>query len=252
MAAHYDTYDYPTYWIGREYEHEAEVVALKAFLEKIPKIDTILEIGAGFGRLTPSYLFRARKIILSDPSSRLLAIARDTFAERKNIKFIQSCAENLPQRIPKESIDVIILVRVLHHLKDPNNFFDVCSRLLKKNGYLILEFANKKHLKATLKEFSKGNFTFPLDIFPKQLGGSRRKKKNTIPFLNFHPEIVKHELRQRGFEIKEGRSVSNIRSAFFKKLLASETLIAIEKVLQEPLYLISFGPSIFLLAQKTQ
>ncbi len=251
MAAHYDTYDYPTYWIGREYEHGAEVVALKAFLEKIPKIDTILEIGAGFGRLTPSYLFRARKIILSDPSSRLLAIARDTFQERKNVKFIQSCAENLPQKIAKESIDVIILVRVLHHLKDPDNFFDVCSRLLKKNGYLILEFPNKKHLKATLKEFFKGNFTFPLDIFPKHIGSVRRKK-STLPFLNFHPEIVEHELEERGFEIKEGRSVSNIRSAFFKKLLASETLIAIERVLQGPLYLISFGPSIFLLAQKTQ
>ena len=251
MAAHYDTYDYPTYWIGREYEHGAEVVALKAFLEKIPKINNILEIGAGFGRLTPSYLFRARKIILSDPSSRLLAIARDTFQERKNVKFIQSCAENLPQKIAKESIDVIILVRVLHHLKDPDNFFDVCSRLLKKNGYLILEFPNKKHLKATLKEFFKGNFTFPLDIFPKHIGSVRRKK-STLPFLNFHPEIVEHELEERGFEIKEGRSVSNIRSAFFKKLLASETLIAIERVLQGPLYLISFGPSIFLLAQKTQ
>jgi len=252
MAAHYDTYDYPTYWIGREYEHEAEVVALKAFLEKIPKIDTILEIGAGFGRLTPSYLFRARKIILSDPSSKLLAIARDTFQERKKVKFIQSSAENLAKKIPGKSIDVIILVRVLHHLKSPDNFYDVCSRLLKKNGYLILEFANKKHLKATLKEFFRGNFTFPLDIFPKHIGGLRGKRKNAIPFLNFHPEIVKHELEERGFEIKEGRSVSNIRSAFFKKLLASETLIAIEKVLQGPLYLISFGPSIFLLAQKTQ
>lgn len=251
MAAHYDTYDYPSYWIGREYEHEAEVVALKDLLQKIPKIDTILEVGAGFGRLTPCYLFRARKIILSDPSSKLLAIARDTFKERKNVKFIQSSAENLPQRLSKESVDLIILVRVFHHLKNPNNFFNVCSLLLKKNGYLILEFANKEHLKANLKEFFKGNFTFPLDIFPKQIGRLKRKKKNTLPFLNFHPEIVKHELRQRGFEIKEGRSVSNIRSAFFKNLLANKSLIAIESVLQRPLYLISFGPSIFLLAQKT-
>ncbi|MBI2065978.1 methyltransferase domain-containing protein [Candidatus Woesebacteria bacterium] len=252
MAAHYDTYDYPTYWIGREYEHEAEVVALKAFLEKIPKIDTILEIGAGFGRLTPSYLFRARKIILSDPSSRLLAIARDTFGERKNVKFIQSSAENLPRMLSKESVDLIILVRVFHHLKDPNNFFDVSFRLLKKNGYLILEFANKEHLKATFKEFLRGNVTFPLDIFPKHVEGSRRRKKSSLPFLNFHPDIVKHELTERGFEIKEGRSVSNIRSTFFKKFLASDTLIVIERALQVPLYLISFGPSIFLLAQKKE
>ena len=252
MGAHYDTYDYPSYWIGRQYEHEAEVVAIKSFLQRIPKIDTILEIGAGFGRLTPSYLYRARKIILSDPSAKLLGIARDSFGERKNIKIIQSKVENLSQKIAKESVDLIIVVRVLHHLEDPEKFFNIAAGLLKKNGYLILEFANKRHLKAALIEFFKGNFTFTLDIFPKEVKGTKGKKKSALPFLNFHPDIVKHMLKERGFLIKEGRSVSNIRSYLLKKILPCESLVAIERFLQVPLYLISFGPSIFLLAQKSE
>jgi ubiquinone/menaquinone biosynthesis C-methylase UbiE len=247
MTAHYDTYDYPSYWIGREYEHESEVMALKELLSAIPKIDTILEIGAGFGRLTPSYLFRARKILVSDPSSRLLGIARDKFGGRKKVVFIQSKAENILNKVPRRSVDLIILVRVLHHLENPGKFFDLCSKLLKKNGYLLLEFANKRHLKATCLEFLKGNITFPIDISPKKVGKQRPKN---LPFLNFHPDFIKHELTERGFKIKEGRSVSNIRSSFLKKIVPCDSLVAIEKVLQRPLYLISFGPSIFLLAQK--
>jgi hypothetical protein len=48
MAA-YDTFDYPSYWIGRDYEHKAEVFALSRLIERIKKLRSILEIGAGFG-----------------------------------------------------------------------------------------------------------------------------------------------------------------------------------------------------------
>ena len=100
MSAAYDTFDYPGYWIGRDYEHKSEVIALKALLQKIKRIKTILEVGAGFGRLVPSYAFRAKKIILSDPSSKSLKIARGAFSGKKSIKFIHSCLENLPAKGP--------------------------------------------------------------------------------------------------------------------------------------------------------
>ena len=248
MAAHYDTYDYPSYWIGREYEHESEVLALKSLLEKIPKIDTILEIGAGFGRLTPTYLYRARKIIVSDPSTRLLGVAKEKYKSKKNVKFIKSKVEAICEKLPAHSVDLIILVRVLHHIEDLDKFFDTSDKLLKKNGYLILEFANKNHIKAVFREFFKGNITFPLDIFTKDI--STKKRLNPLPFLNFHPDFIKHKLSEKGFVIKGGRSVSNIRFGLLKKILPCDSLVSIEKHLQQPLYLISFGPSIFLLAQK--
>ena len=64
MPAAYDSFDYPSYWEGREYEHNSELIALRRLISLIPKIDTLLEIGAGFGRLTPEYLYRAKRIIL--------------------------------------------------------------------------------------------------------------------------------------------------------------------------------------------
>jgi len=249
MAAAYDTFDYPSYWIGREYEHKAELLAINSFLSKIKKIGNILDIGAGFGRLTPTYIFRAKKIILSDPSSKLLAIAKKQF-NKNNVFLIRSSIEKLPLKIKSNSIDLIIIVRVLHHIENYESAIDTIYKLLKNKGYLILEFPNKLHLKATIAEFFKGNLTFLLDIFPKDVRSSKSIKNHTLPFYNYHPDVVKSLLKNKGFNIIDERSVSNVRSPLIKKLLPIETLLFFERILQKPLSKISFGPSIFLLVRK--
>lgn len=250
MPAAYDTYNYPAYWEGREYEHLSELTAIRSLLAKIPRVDSILEIGAGYGRLTPSYLFRAKKAILSDPSARLLKIARDNYREEKKVSFVQAGLDTLNSKLRPHSQDLVVMVRVLHHLSDLDSSFQIINRLLKKRGYLILEFANKKHLKATLREFFKGNFTFPLDISTKDARSKTSIRKKTIAFLNYHPDLIRHKLGSLGFELLSSLSVSNIRSRTIKKLLPTSTLISIERTLQRPLGFIDSGPSIFLLARK--
>jgi len=249
MAAAYDTYDYPSYWIGREYEHEAEIIAIKAFLEKLPKIKSITEIGAGFGRLTPSYIFRANNVRLIDPSAKLLKLARKN-TKGGNVKYVQSTIENLEDKVRRNSADLVILVRVLHHLEDVDTAFSLVNKVLNVNGYFILEFANKRHLKATISQFLKGNLTFPLEIFPEDRRTKKNKKDKTIPFINYHPDIIEQKLKEHKFEIIETRSVSNIRSPLIKKLLPVEVCLSIEKSIQSILAKINFGPSIFILAQK--
>jgi ubiquinone/menaquinone biosynthesis C-methylase UbiE len=250
MSAHYDTYDYPSYWEGREYEHDSEVIAIKAFLDKIPKIKTILEIGTGFGRLTSSYSFRAKKIILSDPSAKLLKLAREKNALNPKIRYIQTSLENLPNKVKSNSVDLVVMVRVIHHIEEVDEALKIVSKLVRKGGYFILEFANKSHGKATFKEIFKGNLTFPLDIFSKDIRSVKSKKKKTLPFINYHPETVIQALGNSDFEIISKRSVSNIRSPRIKKFLPLGTLLSLEKILQEPLSYVYFGPSIFILARK--
>ena len=249
MAAAYDTYDYPSYWEGREYEHFSEVLAIRSLLDRIPKISTILEIGAGFGRLTSIYKFRAKKIILTDPSAKLLKLARETNQDKK-IKVIQASVENLKDRVKSRSDDLIICVRVLHHIKDLDSAIETATKILKKKGYFILEFANKRHAKAAVSEILKGNITYPLDISPKDIRSRKSKKAKTLPFINYHPDLVFEKLEKHGFKILEKRSVSNVRSSFIKRLVPTEVLLFIENLLQKPLSVISFGPSIFVLAQK--
>jgi ubiquinone/menaquinone biosynthesis C-methylase UbiE len=248
MPAYYDTYDYPSYWKGREYEHESEIIAIKNLLKNIPKISTIVEIGAGYGRLVPSYYFRAKKIILSDPSARLLKMARSKL-KKKGIVFIQSNVDNLHPKVRRNSADLVIMVRVLHHIEDLDCALSTIDKITKKGGYLILEFANKSHVKATISELLRGNFTFPLDISPKEVKGKKKRKK-TIPFYNFHPEVIKEKLKSFGYTIISKKSVSNIRSPFMKKVFSTEVLIFIEKILQGPFSYFHFGPSVFILAKK--
>jgi ubiquinone/menaquinone biosynthesis C-methylase UbiE len=247
MPAAYDKYDYPSYWIGREYEHGSEVIVIEEYLNLIPKINKTLDIGAGFGRLTSSYIYRSKKVILSDPSSKLLKIARDEYPEKK-VKFIHSGVENLRKILKPKSIDLVIMVRVLHHIENPSSAFRIVNRILNNKGYFILEFANKTHFKASALEFIKGNFTFILDIFPKDRCVNKRKK--TLPFLNYHPDIIIELLEKEGFKIIRKRSVSNIRSSLIKKIFTTEMCLFFEKHFQKILSYINFGPSIFILAQK--
>jgi ubiquinone/menaquinone biosynthesis C-methylase UbiE len=250
MAAAYDTYNYPSYWEGRDYEHESEIIAIKDLLGNIEKIDRVLELGAGYGRLTPSYMYRAKKIILSDPSSKLLKIARENFKDQKNISYIHSSLENIDNQLRNKAVDLILLVRVLHHLDDCCNAFETVNKLLKDGGYFMLEFANKRHLKATFSQFIKGDLTFPIDIFPKDIRSEKHKKQKTLPFVNYHPDDITKKLEEAGFKIIEKRSVSNIRSRTIKRMLPLDTLLSVESGLQKPLSNINFGPSIFVLSQK--
>lgn len=250
MSAAYDKYNYLGYWIGRDYEHKSEIIALRALLQKIKRIKNILEIGAGFGRLVPSYAFRAKKIILTDPSGKMLKAARETFAKKKNIKYIHSSIENLPAKIKPSSIDLVIMVRVIHHIRDINEAFTIVRKIVTPGGYFIFEFANKKHIKATLKEFLRGNFSFLKDQTTKDIRSQRSKRLGTIPFLNYHPDKIREILSQYGFEVIEKRSVSNIRSPFLKRIFSTDILVSIESLLQKPFSFIDFGPSIFILARK--
>jgi ubiquinone/menaquinone biosynthesis C-methylase UbiE len=251
MAAAYDTYDYASYWEGREYEHQAEIEAIKDFLTKIPKVTKILEIGAGFGRLVPVYAHRAKKIIVSDPSAGLLKEARKNLKDKK-IRYIHAGYDTLVDKLRAKTIDLVVLVRVLHHIENPKECFEAINRLLNDRGYLILEFANKSHFKAEVKEFFKGNFTYPADIFPKDIRSKKSKKEKSIAFYNYHPDKIIHTLEDAGFEIIEKRSVSNFRNPLLKQTFPINTVLALEKFFQKPLAFLNFGPSVFILARKTK
>src|SRR5258708_4768176 len=142
MTAYYDSYDYSSYWQDREYEHESEVVAVREFLAKIPKIDKAIEIGGGYGRLVPYYIYRTKQTILTDPSAKLLSLAKKRLVNFKNLKIQQSTLENLTTKFKSKKFDLVVMIRVMHHLKDADEAFGIIEKLVNPNGYFILEFAN--------------------------------------------------------------------------------------------------------------
>ena len=250
MSAFYDSYDYTSYWQGREYEHESEVVAIREFLNKIPNIEKALEIGGGYGRLVPYYIYRTKSTTLTEPSAKLLSIARERLSKFKNLKFQQSTIENLTTKFRPNTFDLVVMIRVMHHMKEPSQVFEKIENLLAPGGYVIFEFANKIHFKKLIHRVLKGDFKFMTNRETIDVRSAKSKKDKTIPFLNYHPSVIKEELEKHNLDIVETRSVSNIRNPFFKKHLPKNVLLEIERFVQKPLSYVYFGPSIFVLARK--
>lgn len=250
MPAAYDNYDYPSYWKSREYEHKSEFLAIRNLISKISNIGKVIEIGAGYGRLLPSYLFRAKKVLLTDPSAKLISKADRRYSKYKNVEILQSKLQSLDGRKDLGKFDLCLMVRVLHHIADINKAFAIINRLLTKRGYFILEFPNKSHAKASIRHILTGDLTYPINIFPIDIRSKKSVKKGTLPFINYHPYQIIEKLKEHDFEVIEVRSVSNIRSSFLKRLFPINTLIDLERLLQIPFAKINFGPSIFILARK--
>lgn len=249
MKAPYDSFDYRSYWTGRSYEHKSEVIAINAFLGKVKKINTITEVGCGFGRLTNNYFFRAKNIILSDPSIKLLNQAQETFKTKKNIKYVVSSVQDLPKKI-RTKADVVVMVRVMHHIEDPSQAFASIRKIMNKNGYLIFEFANKVNAKAVVKNWLNGRFGYTKNTSAIDIRSVKNIKNKSISFLNYHPKIIKDLLYENNFEITDMRSVSNFRFPFLKRILPLELLLMLEEMSQKILSYFYFGPSIFILARK--
>jgi len=238
------SFNYKNYWRERKYENKTDQLALKRFLKLVPKKNNLIDIGAGFGRLTPVYRSQFKKCVLLDPSTKMLNEAKVRFKE-KNIEFVKAYVEKLPFK--DKIFDVAIFIRIIHHLKKPPVAIKEAARVLKPGGYFILEFANKLHLKAKIRAILRLNFKFFSDLTPTKVGHTKPK---TVPFLNYHPESIKMMLTKNGFEIIKILSVSNFRNSLCKKILPLKILLFLEKISQEIYSPFHAGPSIFILARK--
>lgn len=239
-------FDYRQYWEKREYEDQAEKLALKKILALIKKKESLIDIGAGFGRLTPVYAPLFKKCLLVEPSEKLLNVAKKANQQYKNLEFKENYVEKLPAE--DDSFDVALMVRVAHHLSDLQAMIQEVKRVLKPGGYFILEFANKIHFKNRLEAIFHLNWRFFTDHTPESL----KTKSSSNPFFNYHPNQIKTLLLSNHFQIIKCLSVSNFRQARFKKLLPMRLLLWLENQRQEICFVpnLHLGPSIFVLAQK--
>ncbi len=55
------------------------------------------------------------------------------------------------------SIDLLTMIRVMHHLPDPTTEFNEISRVLSADGYAIIEVANYLHIRNRLKHLAKAS-----------------------------------------------------------------------------------------------
>lgn len=234
-------YNYQDYWAGREYEHAAETMALKRLL-KGQHFNRAVDVGGGYGRLSKFLTTFADKVTLAEPSQQQLDIAKIYLKDTPQVE--QKLLQAADLKMPDHSVDLVLVVRVLHHLPNPAPEFTEIARVLKPGGTFILEFANDAHFLNRVRYGIKGKKV------PKKPVDISTKKDAKIPFVNHHPKTIIGLLNQAGFEVETVLSGSNLRSPRLKKVLGKNILLGLEKVLQPMLAPLYFGPSVWLRLKK--
>ena len=224
------------FWADRHYEDRADRVALRRLLP--PNGERIVEVGAGYGRLANEYL-GYREIVLFDASEAHTEAARAQFASEPRIRAVLGDAYHLP--FEDASFDTVVCVRVVHHLTDPGGVFREFARVLRPGGVLVLEFANKRHLKAIARYALRRQAWSPHTLEPYEYRP-----------LHFdrHPVEVRRLLRAAGFTVERQLAASLFRFPILSRHVPPGWLAAVERPLQPLLGSVTPGPSVFIRARK--
>lgn len=240
-------HNYLKYWDGRDYEHASEEAAIKRLIGD-KHFRHAADIGGGYGRLCVFLEKYADKVTLAEPSQQQLDIAKDYLNDHPEIERLLTQADDL--KFKDGSLDLITMIRVMHHIPEPTVEFKELARVLADDGCLILEVANYAHGRNRIKHLIKGKKlpTEPVDI----RSDAHKADKDEIAFVNHNPKTVIKQLAHAGLKVERTLSVSNLRSPALKKALSKGTMLAIEKALQPTLAKTYFGPSVFFLVKKAK
>lgn len=217
---------------GRDYE---DVVERRVLAQLLPERgQRLLEIGAGFGRISREYSMYER-VVLLDYSLEQLHFAQQQLGDDR-FTYVAADAYRMP--FCPGTFDGATMIRVIHHFEDVSAVLSQVRACLCNGGQFILEYANKRHLKSMLRYLLGRNVWNPYTLEP-------------IEFVelnfNFHPDYMQAEVTQLGFDIRRVVPVSWLRLGLLKRTLPMSVLSGIDSALQRTGWRLS--PSIFLSLQ---
>jgi ubiquinone/menaquinone biosynthesis C-methylase UbiE len=213
---------------GRDYEDQVERIALRRLLPGRGR--RLLEVGAGFGRLTNEY-HAYEQVVLLDYSFSQLQYAREKLGDDRYL-YVAADAYRLPFR--PGTFDGVTMIRVIHHMADVPAVMRQIHRALVPGGVFILEHANKRNLKAMLR-FATGRQTWnPYNDQPVEFVELN---------FDFHPEYIVEQLERAQFKLDARFPVSFFRVGFLKNTLPTRFLAGVDGLLQHSGLLVT--PSIF-------
>jgi ubiquinone/menaquinone biosynthesis C-methylase UbiE len=135
----YDATDIPVAY-DRGRDHGPEVLQLwmnvvSTYAGEQP-IDTILDLGCGTGRFSEALAdhFNA-EVVGVDPSTKMLDQARTKQRDR-HVRYELGRAEAIP--LPDDSVDLIFMSMIFHHIEDPVLAARECRRVLRDAGIAFL------------------------------------------------------------------------------------------------------------------
>ena len=153
----------------------------------------ILEVGCGTGQLSLYFSIGTNnRVYALDSTLESIELGKE-FSKKnkiKNIKFVN--ADIFDDVFKDQSFDFIWTNGVLHHTKNPKLAFNIVSKYLKKNGYILVGLYNKYgRLRTIFRRFLFKLFGKPIVMF---LDPTLRniKKKNRIQIKSWIRDQYEH------------------------------------------------------------
>ncbi|MDX2162742.1 MAG: methyltransferase domain-containing protein [bacterium] len=229
----YEGTDYRTrFWEnkGRDYEDRVERIAMRRLLP--PKGGRrFLEIGAGFGRLTPE-MAAYQQVVLLDYSFSQMADAQERLGKQERYLYVAADMYRMPFK--PGVFDGVSVIRVLHHIADVPAALKEIRRITVPDALFILEYASKRHLKSMLRWALKRQAWNPNDLDPVEFVELN---------FDFHPDYIRRELRAAGFTMKRQLPVSYFRVELLKRIVPLAVLAGVDGLMQ--LSGLLYSPSVF-------
>jgi ubiquinone/menaquinone biosynthesis C-methylase UbiE len=228
----YDLSYRDAFWASRTYEDLCDRIALRALLPASG--GHLLDLGAGFGRLSDEYASFGR-VTLVDASTAMVEAARERVGADPRFSVIQGDATEIP--VPSGSVDVVVAVRLILHVRNPDAVFAEVARVLRPAGHFILEFPNRNHLLARLRYLARRQDWSP---------GDADSHEYREGHFSHQPATVVRQLRRAGLMPTRRRAVSLFRSGRLKALVPARCLARLESPLQAPLGRLAPSPSVYI------
>ena len=223
---------------GREYEDAVERIALQRLLPA--QGGRIAEIGAGFGRLADLYL-GYDQIVLFDYSRTMLADAVRKWGRDPRFVFVAGNLYQMP--LASGTLDTLVMVRVMHHLADVPAALAQLQPLLHQRSAAVLEYANKRNLKAVLRWLTRRQPWSPFDPAPLEFVAMN---------FDFHPGWMAAKMKNAGLRVDERFGASHFRLPALKKNLPAHLLARLDSRLFHIGGKFPLAPSIFVRAAASE
>jgi SAM-dependent methyltransferase len=219
---------------NRAYEDAAEATALRRLLP--PRGKRMLELGAGTGRNTLRYQ-DFKKIVLLDYSTTQLEKAYKRLGVKNRYCYVAADIYRLP--FMPGSFDCATMIRTLHHMVNPSLALSQVHDSLIHKAVFILEYANKRNIKAILRYWLKKQVWNPFSLEPVEFAPLN---------FDFHPNAVRDWMTQCQLIAERQLTVSHFRLSFLKNHVSYKVLARLDALLQPTGQLFQLSPSVFLRA----
>lgn len=234
----YEGSDYQSRFWGqadRAYEDQAEAIALRRLLPA--GRGRLLEVGAGAGRHTGRYR-GYEQIVLLDYSRDQLMQAKARLGESSRLVYVEGDVYRLP--FAPGAFGAATMIRVLHHMAEPQAALTQVRATLAAGAVFVLEYANKRNLKAILRWALGRQGWNPFDPEPVEFAPLH---------FDFHPEAVRTWLDNSQFQIEALLTVSHFRQAMLKRLIPLPWLVWLDSLAQHTGRWWQLSPSVFVRAR---